>query len=84
MTLRSAAKVWLGRFPEPVRDVALATVVASVDLIVWSDILLSSTVNVDRSSKVLMLAAGLASLLLLIPRRRFPVGVLMAACAVSA
>jgi len=72
------------RVPQRVRDVALAVFVATLDLLVWSDLLLSSNVTQHRSSTAVMLLAGSANLVLLVPRRRFPVGVLVCACTVSA
>jgi signal transduction histidine kinase len=82
--VRSAARRRWARIPQRARDIGVATFVAALDLLVWSDLLLSSTVNQDRSSNAAMLLAGLANLALLVPRRRFPAGVLAAVCAVSA
>lgn len=82
--LRAAAGAWWGRFPESVRDVSVAAVVAALDLVLFSELLLSSTVTQDRSSAAAMIVAALANLAVLTVRRRFPLPALVALCALSA
>lgn len=80
----SPFRTWIRRVPRPVRDVLVAVAVVGLDLVVFSDLVLASSGTTSESSALSVLAVAGLCLVLLLPRRRFPVVVALAVCAVSA